>query len=120
MLGTTEHLYRGDPAGVQPLATDESYLLGVLQHYFPARSTQVTDRFAGLRVLPASGSAAFQRSRETQLPVDNVRAPRLVSIYGGKLTGYRATAHKVMRLLHRSLPARKAVARTDRLPLHPA
>jgi len=120
LLGTTEHLYRGDPARVQPLATDEDYLLGVLQHYFPARSTQVMNRFAGLRVLPASGSSAFRRSRETQLPVDDIRAPRLVSIYGGKLTGYRATARKVMRLLHRSLPARKAVARTDRLPLHPA
>lgn len=120
MLGTTEHRYCGDPAGVQPRAADESYLLGVQQHYFPDRSTQVTQRFAGLRVLPASGSAAFQRSRETQLPVDDMRAPRLVSIYGGKLTGYRATAHKVMHLLHRSLPSRKALADTARLPLQPA
>ena len=119
MLGTTENLYRGDPAGVQALAAEESYLLAVLQRYFPERSTQVVDRFAGLRVLPASGSAAFRRSRETHLSVDHPRQPRLVSIYGGKLTGYRATAHKVLRLLHRSLPARKAIADTARLPLHP-
>jgi glycerol-3-phosphate dehydrogenase len=120
MLGTTETLYRGDPAGVQALATEENYLLAVLQHYFPDRSTQVVDRFAGLRVLPASGSAAFQRTRETHLEADTSRQPRRVSIYGGKLTGYRATARKVMHLLHRSLPARKAIADTATLPLHPA
>ena len=120
LLGTTENQYHGDPSGVRPLPTEESYLLAVLQHYFPGRSTQVMERFAGLRVLPASGSAAFQRSRETHLPVDHSRQPRLVSIYGGKLTGYRATAHKVLRLLQRSLPARRAIADTARLPLHPA
>ena len=120
LLGTTENLYRGDPAGVQPLDTEESYLLAVLQQYFPGRSTRVVDRFAGLRVLPASGSAAFRRSRETHLQVDDPRQPYRVSIYGGKLTGYRATAHKVLQLLQRSLPARKAIADTARLPLHPA
>lgn len=120
MLGTTENLYRGDPSGVQALAAEENYLLAVLQHYFPGRSMQVVDRFAGLRVLPATGSAAFQRTRETHLPVDNPRQPRLISIYGGKLTGYRATAHKVLRLLHRTLPARKILADTARLLLHPA
>lgn len=120
LLGTTETLYHGDPGDVQALAAEESYLLAVQQHYFPDRSTQVVDRFAGLRVLPASGSSAFTRSRETHLSLDTPRQPHRVSIYGGKLTGYRATAQKVMQLLERSLPARKAVARTDRLPLHPA
>jgi len=119
LLGTTENLYRGDPAGVQALPAEESYLLAVLQQYFPGRSTRVVDRFAGLRVLPASGSTAFRRTRETHLPVDDPRQPYRVSIYGGKLTGYRATAHKVLQLLQRSLPARKAIADTTRLPLHP-
>jgi glycerol-3-phosphate dehydrogenase len=40
-----------------------------------------------------------------------------VAIYGGKLTGYRATAQRVMRLLHRTLPSRKPVANTGRLRL---
>ena len=54
MLGTTENSYHGDPANVTILEREETYLLEVLHHYFPQRSQQVRDRFAGLRVLPVS------------------------------------------------------------------
>jgi len=119
MLGTTEHGYTGDPAEVHILDREESYLLDVLRHYFPQRSQQVIDRFAGLRVLPVAAGAVFKRSRETHLPVDNPHQPRLVTIYGGKLTGYRATAEKVMKILQPALPGRKAVANTAELMLRP-
>ena len=119
MLGTTENLYSGEPAAVTPLAQEVDYLLEVLQHYFPHRSQQVIDSFAGLRVLPAADSAAFKRTRETQLPVDNPRLPRLLAIVGGKLTGYRATAAKVVHTLRRSLPDRRSRADTATLPLKP-
>ena len=117
MLGTTEHLYSGDPEHVTPLQQEVDYLLEVMQHYFPDRAQHVDDMFAGLRVLPASNSAAFKRSREIQLPVDNSTQPRVVSIVGGKLTGYRAAAEKVMKLLQRTLPARKSRADTATLTL---
>ena len=120
LLGTTEHAYSGNPRDVRPLPEEEVYLLEVQQHYFPGRSTTVLDRFAGLRVLPAAGGMAFGRSRETHLLVDNPRKPRTLSIYGGKLTGYRATADKVIDKLRRSLPPRRAHARTDTLKLVPA
>ena len=119
LLGTTEHVYTGDPANVAPLDAEEVYLLDAMRHYFPERPQTVVERFAGLRVLPESKHAAFKRSRETRLPADSPRQPRLVSIYGGKLTGYRATARKVMRTLRRTLPERRAVARTSRLRLKP-
>ncbi|UCC56888.1 MAG: FAD-dependent oxidoreductase [Gammaproteobacteria bacterium] len=119
LLGSTEHVYTGDPANVAPLDAEEVYLLNAMRHYFPGRPQKVIERFAGLRVLPQSAHASFRRSRETVLPTDNPQRPRLVSIYGGKLTGYRATARKVMRLLHHTLPERKAVARTSRLRLKP-
>ena len=120
MLGTTEHSYTGDPAGVAILDSEEDYLLEVLRHYFPQRSQQVRERFAGLRVLPLSGDAAFRRSRETHLQPDNAQKPRLVAIYGGKLTGYRATAAKIMKLVAPTLPGRMAVADTATLMLRPA
>jgi glycerol-3-phosphate dehydrogenase len=120
LLGTTERDYRGDPAAVTVLPGEEAYLLAVLQHYFPRHSQQVVSRFAGLRVLPTAAGAAFGRSRETRLIVDNAQQPRLVSIYGGKLTGYRATAQKVMHKLDATLPHRKVVADTAKLPLRPA
>jgi glycerol-3-phosphate dehydrogenase len=119
LLGTTETVYHGDPADVAPLAGEEAYLLETLRHYFPHRPQNVVDRIAGLRVLPAAERAVFARSRETRIGTDNPRHPRCVAIYGGKLTGYRATAQRVMRVLHRTLPSRKPVANTARLGLKP-
>ena len=119
LLGTTEQPYAGEPDLVHPLEQEQDYLLEVLHHYFPARPDQVLGRFAGLRVLPANHAAVSARSRETQLPVDNEQRPRVLSIYGGKLTGYRATAQKILRRLAPGLPAPRPVADTARLPLMP-
>lgn len=120
LLGTTEHHYSGDPGQVQVLPEEVDYLLTVQQHYFPQRSSAVVEQFAGLRVLPTGDRAAFGRSREIRLPVDNAHKPRVLSIYGGKLTGYRATADKVIRTLQGSLPARTPRADTATLALVPA
>jgi glycerol-3-phosphate dehydrogenase len=100
-----------------------SYLLGVLKHYFPAwrglGGNDVRSSFAGLRVLPCGSGHAFHRSRETLLLTDRERAPRVLSIYGGKLTTWRAVAQRAMARIAASLPARRVRARTDRLRLHP-
>ena len=119
MLGTTENLYSGDPLAVTPLQKEVDYLLEVMHHYFPGRPQHVVDMFAGLRVLPAGDSAAFRRTRETHLPVDSRTHPRVLAIVGGKLTGYRATAQKVMNILRRTLPARTPRADTATLLLKP-
>lgn len=117
LVGTTEQPYAGDPGAVEVLSEEVSYLLEVYQRYFPGRSAEVLDQWAGLRVLPAAHRSSFKRSRETQLPVDNENAPRVVSIFGGKLTGYRATASQVIDLLKRTLPEVMAQAQTSELPL---
>ncbi|MEZ6117590.1 MAG: FAD-dependent oxidoreductase [Pirellulaceae bacterium] len=119
MLGTTETVHHQAPELARPLEKEQSYLLDVYQHFFPDRPTEVVDQWAGLRVLPAATGAAFKRSRETQLPVDQPREPRIVSIFGGKLTAYRATAEKVMTVLAASLPKRNQIARTNQLQLKP-
>ena len=117
LVGTTEHNYTGDPAQVHAREDEVDYLLNVYQRHFPGRSNDVIDSWAGLRVLPTAQGAAFKRSRETQLPVNNQPSPRVLSIFGGKLTGYRATAEKVMAKLRSSLPNRKRKAWTAELPL---
>ena len=117
LLGTTEHKYAGDPGEVLPLPEETAYLLDVYQHYFPDRSTHVLNQWAGLRVLPSTNGPAFRRSRETYLPVDNETRPRVVSVFGGKLTGYRATALQVMGLLKKTLQQVTARADTSELPL---
>ena len=123
MIGTTETRFHGDPAAVAPSHAEIHYLLGVLKHYFPryraSAPENIVDSFAGLRVLPGGAGHAFHRSRETRLVPDRRSRPRVLSIYGGKLTTYRAVSQRALARIAASLPQRAALARTDRLPLHP-
>ena len=119
LVGTTETHFDGDPREVRALPEEITYLQETLDHYFPHGRGRVVDSFAGLRVLPRGPGPAFFRSRETILHPDNPGAARLVTIYGGKLTGYRATAARVVRLLKKSLPAIPALADTTQLTLAP-
>jgi glycerol-3-phosphate dehydrogenase len=121
MIGTTETPFAGDPDDVRPLPAEEDYLLEVARHYFPAlkdfTSADITERFAGLRVLPAASDAAFDRSRETIFSTDRDPRPRVLGIYGGKLTGWRAAAAQVLQRIGPSLPAARRRAATDQLIL---
>jgi glycerol-3-phosphate dehydrogenase len=117
LVGTTETVFNGDPGSVRALPQEIAYLQETLQHYFPHQRGRLLDSFAGLRVLPQGPGSLFHRSRETVLHPDDADHVRLVTIYGGKLTGYRATATRVMRLLQKSLPARQTVADTKKLSL---
>ena len=124
LIGTTETPYRGDPDLVHPLAVEEEYLLAVARRYFPAFAhltrEHITQRFAGLRVLPAAREAAFDRSRETLFSVDRDLKPRVLGIYGGKLTGWRAAAAHVLERIRPSLPDCPRRAGTDELILRRA
>jgi glycerol-3-phosphate dehydrogenase len=121
LIGTTETPYRGDPDAVAPLPEEEEYLLAVARHYFPNLAaltrSDITARFAGLRVLPAASQKAFDRSRETIFSVDREPCPRVLGIYGGKLTGWRAAAAHVLERIAPSLPQRAARAATDQMIL---
>lgn len=114
LVGTTEKIYRGAAEAVQATADEVSYLEAVYQHYFPDRNYKITNQFAGLRVLPKGTGSVFNRPRDT---VIHEAAPGFVTLYGGKLTSYRATAQQVMKVLKKSLPAREQRADTRNLPL---
>jgi glycerol-3-phosphate dehydrogenase len=121
MIGTTETPYSGDPGQVQPLPAEEEYLLDVARRYLTTcrnlTRADITMRFAGLRVLPAAGGAAFNRSRETIYTTDRDVRPRVLGIYGGKLTGWRAAAAQVLERIAPSLPTATVRASTERLLL---
>lgn len=121
LIGTTETPYQGSPDLVHPLPEEEEYLLAVVRHYFPRlralTRADITERFAGLRVLPAASQAAFDRSRETIFTTDRDLSPRVLGIYGGKLTGWRAAATHVMERIASSLPRPTRRADTERMIL---
>lgn len=118
MVGTTEEPFDGDPAEVRPTQREIDYLLEVHRRYFPRSTGKLIDAWAGLRVLPRAEGAAFDRPRDVTLVGNDRERPDWITIYGGKLTGYRHTAQEVLAELRGTLPRRTAVAdtRTLRLP----
>ncbi|HEV2111223.1 MAG TPA: FAD-dependent oxidoreductase [Gammaproteobacteria bacterium] len=121
LLGTTETLFDGaDPASVTPRPEERQYLVRLVQHYFPQTPFKAVNAFAGLRVLPRDSARPFERGRELILQGDAAHKPRVLGLYGGKLTSYRADAEKVLARLLPALPRRNPVADTRRLPLQPA
>jgi glycerol-3-phosphate dehydrogenase len=120
LVGTTETTYRGDPRMVRPLPEEIGYLQETFAAHFPRATPKLLDSWAGLRVLPHGEGSAFHRRRETTLCCDDELHPRTIAIYGGKLTGYRATGAKVVALLARTLPDVQRQADTATLPISDA
>ena len=120
LVGTTETPFAdNDPALVKPLDREQQYLLEVVRCYFPWKHANISASFAGVRVLPADKTRVFRRSREILFATDRLRQPRVLGVYGGKLTSYRADAQRVLNHLTDALPARRPIADTRMLPLKP-
>ncbi len=118
MVGTTEKLHQGAPEAAEMSEEEKQYLIETLLHYFPdLQLPEHINSFAGLRVLPRSDKQVFSRPRDVILVSDNETNPRVISLMGGKLTTYRATAERVMALAKKHLPSLKAVADTKKLML---
>ncbi len=117
LIGTTETAYSGDPEKTRPLQAEKDYLLAIYRHYFAGDET-VVNSFSGLRVLPKMAHNFFHRPRDTVLyqHPDNTN---LLTLYGGKLTGYRATAQQVMNKIRAALPDVQQKADTAKLMLSP-
>ena len=116
LIGTTETVYTGEPGEEVPLAAEIEYLREVFRHYFPTLSDRVLESYAGLRVLPKTAHSPFRRPRDTVLYMG---PDRILSLYGGKLTGYRATADEVMQRIKPYLPVAQPKADTRKLRLYP-
>ena len=115
LLGTTETLFNGDPDRVNPTPEEIDYLLEVIRFHFPHFDYDPIEAWAGLRVLPKSDQTPFSRSREVQF----VQGENYLAIYGGKLTGYRATAEKAVKIMIKSmgLENRRKVADTSKIKI---
>jgi len=118
LIGTTEQVYSGDPAQAQPTEPEIDYLRDIALHYFPNLDATLVQQFAGLRVLPKGEQSVFNRPRDTALYTVPT-LPGYIALIGGKLTGYRATAQKVLQMLKPRLRTRMPVADTRELKLEP-
>lgn len=112
LVGTTETLYTGDPDKAEPLPEEIDYLLETVAHYFPGHPINISGTFCGLRVLPRAEGRAFYRPRDVMLKCEE----RLINVYGGKLTSWRATGEEVLREIEKKIgPGKPVDTRTIRL-----
>ncbi|MGS0730544.1 FAD-dependent oxidoreductase, partial [Shewanella sp. 0m-11] len=81
-----------------------------------ALKTRVVDSFCGIRVLPKQAGNSFDRPRDT-LQKSQLSHPKLLSLYGGKLTTYRTTATEVLEWVEDSIGKRQPLADFERLML---
>ncbi len=121
MIGTTETPFNGLADEVTPQTQEKTYLLEVLSYYFPqfrlASTARVDSAFAGLRVFPTEPSHIHGRTRDTFIHIDNPKQPRVLTVYGGKLTAYRITAERVVKQLKKHLPYRDKKATVTEIEL---
>ncbi len=121
MIGTTETPFKGLADDVAPQTQEKTYLLEVLSYYFPqfrsASTARIDSAFAGLRVLPMASGSLHGRTRDTFIHVDDPRQPRILTVYGGKLTAYRLTAERVIKQLKKHLPVRDWKAHVTEIKL---
>lgn len=103
LLGTTEKVFTGNPDQVNPGTEEIEYLLEVIRYHFPHFNHKPVRAWAGLRVLPSGEKTPFSRSREVQY----AESENYLAIYGGKLTGYRATAETAIKKIVKSMGLEK-------------
>jgi glycerol-3-phosphate dehydrogenase len=96
-IGTTDTFYEGDLLHPKITTEDKNYLLKCVNNYFPETNLNLTDiesGWAGLRPLvnkPGKGPSEISRKDEVFISTSG-----LIIIAGGKLTGYRKMAQRVV------------------------
>ena len=105
LVGTTEVVHHGLVESAQVTTEEVAYLTQVVRHYFPQYRFRVQAQFCGLRVLPSTTASPFVRNRDTVI----VNRNRIISLYGGKLTAWRATAQTVLQSIQGLIPGGHAV-----------
>jgi len=99
-IGTTDTDYNGDIDHPTVTAADVTYLLGAVNFMFPTvrlTADDVTSSWAGLRpLIHEEGKAPSELSRKDEIFVSK---SGLISMAGGKLTGYRKMAERAVDLV---------------------
>ncbi len=94
-IGTTDTDFDDNPAGVRGTRSDVEYLLASVRTLFPGLTrADVLYTTAGVRALVTQGGRASAVSRMHKV-VENEPVPGVISVLGGKITGYRAIAEEV-------------------------
>ena len=99
-FGTTDTNYQKDKNNVTTNLVDATYLISAVNNMFPEINLSLDDvqsSWAGLRpLIHEEGKSASELSRKDEIFVSDTE---LISIAGGKLTGYRKMAERIVDLV---------------------
>jgi glycerol-3-phosphate dehydrogenase len=118
-IGTTDTDFDDDPSQARATGDDVRYMVASVSRYVPVlASAPVHFSNAGVRALVRQEGSESSVSRSHRLADgDREGTPGLVSVVGGKLTGYRAIAEEAVDLVCEKLGSRaKATTAEQALP----
>lgn len=99
-VGTTDTYYGNDPIHPKMTADDRNYIINAIHYMFPTvaiKAEDIESSWAGVRpLIYEEGKDPSEISRKDEIWVSN---SGLVTIAGGKLTGYRKMAETVVDLI---------------------
>ncbi|RMG28489.1 MAG: glycerol-3-phosphate dehydrogenase/oxidase [Bacteroidetes bacterium] len=117
-VGTTDTDYFGDKNHPRTSIQDVTYLLGGVNNIFPSLDLKVKDvvsSWAGLRpLIHEEGKSASELSRKDEIFVSPTG---LITIAGGKLTGYRKMAERTVDMVLKKLGRKVRKTRTHTISL---
>ncbi len=103
-IGTTDTFYNGEISEPGVTRQDVDYILGAINQMFPTLNLKVSDvesTWSGLRpLIYEEGKSASELSRKDEIFYSDTG---LITITGGKLTGYRKMAEKVVDVVNKRL-----------------
>ncbi|MEK5080695.1 glycerol-3-phosphate dehydrogenase/oxidase [Solibacillus sp. FSL W7-1436] len=105
-VGTTDTFYEGDPRNMDIEQSDRDYIMNAIHYMFPdvkVADADIESSWAGVRpLIHEEGKGPSEISRHDEVWES---ASGLVTIAGGKLTGYRKMAEAVVNKISASLKA---------------
>ncbi|GJM32541.1 MAG: aerobic glycerol-3-phosphate dehydrogenase [Saprospiraceae bacterium] len=117
-IGTTDTPYKGDINNIPVYREDVDYLLNAANNMFPTIMLTIEDvesSWAGLRpLIHEEGKSASEMSRKDELFISD---SGLISIAGGKLTGFRKMAERVVDVVAKKTDQPLKRNRTEDIPL---
>jgi glycerol-3-phosphate dehydrogenase len=118
-VGTTDTDYKGDLDDVRTNLEDVKYLVDGVNHIFPEVNLKVEDvesTWVGLRpLIEEEGKSASELSRKDEIFESK---SGLLSIAGGKLTGYRKMAERIVdKIAQRESEKNIKSSKTEKIPL---
>ena len=121
-VGTTDTVYNGDIAHPRMTFEDRDYVLKAIKYMFPdvnVTEDDIESSWAGLRpLIHEEGKSPSEISRKDEIFVSD---SGLISIAGGKLTGYRKMAESIVDLVSKQLTDEEGLSfgssKTKHLPI---